>query len=331
MASLAEIREKLKQQGDRKGGTYDNSIFPHWNLNENSTATVRYLPDADKENPFFWIEKLVIKMPFAGIKSEADSKPIIVPVPCMEMWNETCPVLAEVRGWFKDKQMEEMGRRYWKKRSYIFQGFVPDSGSIKEEKVPENPIRRLAISSQIFNIVKAALMDPEMEELPTDYNRGIDFRITKTTKGGYADYSTSSWARRERPLSEAENNAITEYGLHDLKSFLPKKPTAEDLVLIMEMFEASVSGELFDPARWGKFYRVNTKSDSESSDDTSTATQTKAEPKVEAKVEVKTEVEPKVEPVKTTVVQPKVEAKATGSKAEDILRMIRERKAASNQ
>ena len=34
------------------------------------------------------------------------------------------PVLAEVRTWFKDSILEDMGRKYWKKRSYIFQGFV---------------------------------------------------------------------------------------------------------------------------------------------------------------------------------------------------------------
>ena len=41
-------------------------------------------------------------------------------------------------------------------------------------------------------------MDPDMEELSTDYTAGVDFP-NKTPKGGYADYSTSNWARRERP------------------------------------------------------------------------------------------------------------------------------------
>ena len=35
----------------------------------------------------------------------------------MEMYGETCPsTSAEVRGWFKDKNLEDMGRKYWKKR-----------------------------------------------------------------------------------------------------------------------------------------------------------------------------------------------------------------------
>jgi hypothetical protein len=194
MATLAEIRAKLQQSAQNTGGSSggDNAIFPHWNIAENTNVTVRFLPDGDTNNTFFWLERAMIKLPFAGIKGETNSKPVTVQVPCMEMWGETCPVLTEVRPWFKDKSLEDMGRKYWKKKSYLFQGFVVDS-KFKEDRTPENPIRRFIIGSQIFNIVKNALMDAEIEELPTDYVRGLDFKIAKTSKGGYADYSTSTW------------------------------------------------------------------------------------------------------------------------------------------
>jgi len=257
MATLAEIRAKLQassQQNSNSQSGGDNGIFAHWNIEEGQTATVRFLPDADPNNTFFWIERAMIKLPFAGVKGDTNSKPVTVQVPCMEMWGETCPILQEVRPWFKDKSLEEMGRKYWKKKSYLFQGFVVDS-KMKEDKTPENPIRRFIMSSQIFNIVKNALMDSEIEELPTDYVRGLDFKIAKTSKGGYADYTTSNWSRRERALSEAENAAIQQYGLFDLKTFLPKKPTDVELKIIKEMFEASVDGEAFDMERWGQYFR----------------------------------------------------------------------------
>jgi hypothetical protein len=109
------------------------------------------------------------------------------------MWGEACPILAEVRTWFKDKSLEEMGRKYWKKKSYLFQGFVREN-PLNDEKAIDNPIRRFIISPQIFNLVKNALMDPELENMPTDYEGGLDFNVKKTSKGGYADYSTSTWA-----------------------------------------------------------------------------------------------------------------------------------------
>jgi len=259
MASLAEIRAKLKEQENRSSGNSNqssgpNPIYPFWNMKEGETATLRFLPDGNPDNTFFWAERLMIKLPFAGVKGETDSRPVQVQVPCMEMYGETCPVLSEVRGWFKDPSLEDMGRKYWKKRSYIFQGFVTDN-PLSDDEAPENPIRRFIIGPQIFNIIKQALMDPDMEELPTDYTAGVDFRLNKSSKGGYADYSTSQWARRERPLGDAEMNAVNTHGLFDLNDFLPKKPDETAVKVIKEMFEASVDGEAYDADRWSQYFR----------------------------------------------------------------------------
>lgn len=195
MATLEEIRAKLAEQEKKStggGSVSDNAIFPFWNIPEGTTSTIRFLPDANKDNTFFWVERAMIKLPFPGIKGQADTKPTIVQVPCMEMFNEPCPVLAEVRTWFKDSSLEDMGRKYWKKRSYIFQGFVVNS-TLDEENIPENPIRRFVINPSIYQIIRSALMNPDMEDLPTDLESGRDFKLTKTQKGGYADYSTSTW------------------------------------------------------------------------------------------------------------------------------------------
>jgi hypothetical protein len=258
--TLAEIRAKLQANENRgKGGERqsDNSIFPHWNIPEGTTARVRFLPDGDPKNGFFWVTREVIKLPFAGIKGQADSKPVVVQVPCMEMYGKDtpCPILAEVRPWFKTKDpvMEELGRKYWKKKSHVFQGFVRDN-PLSDDK-SENPIRRFVISSQIYNLIETALKDPEMESMPTDYLDGCDLNIKKTSKGGYADYSTSSFARKSSALTADEQAAIDEHGLYNLADFLPKKPGDVELQVIKEMFEASVNGEAYDPDRWANYYK----------------------------------------------------------------------------
>ena len=248
MASLAEIRARLAAAESNKGGQSsnggDNAIYP----------LLRFLPDGNSKNTFFWVERAMIRLPFNGIKGEMDTKQVQVQVPCVEMWGESCPILAEVRTWFKDKSLEEMGRKYWKKRSYVFQGFVREN-PISEDKTPENPIRRFIIGPQIFATIKSALMDPELEELPTDMLRGLDFRIAKTSKGGYADYNTSKWSRKESALTEAEQAAVDQYGLFDLSTFMPKKPTDVELKVMKEMFEASVDGQPYDTERWGQYFR----------------------------------------------------------------------------
>ena len=322
MASLAEIRAKLKASeqkgsGERTGG--DKSIYPFWNLKEGGESTLRFLPDGNTDNTFFWVERAMIKLPFAGIKGESESKPITVQVPCVEMYGDTCPILAEVRAWFKDPALEDMGRKYWKKRSYIFQGFVVEDGlGEKSEEQPENPIRRFIIGPQIFTSIRAALVDPELEDLPTDLLHGLDYRMKKGSKGGYADYSTSSWARRERPLSDAEQAAIKEHGLFNLNDFLPKKPGEVELKVMKEMFEASVDGEPYDMERWGQYFKPAGMSQNTGDP------QKPATPKASAPVAH--DEDDTLVATATPAPAPKAEAAAGGdSRAQDILAMIRNR------
>jgi hypothetical protein len=231
--------------------------------------------------------------------------------------------LAEVRPWYKDETLKEMANKYWKKRSYIFQGFVRQN-PLGDDKVPANPIRRFVISSQIFNVIKSSLMDPEMEELPTDYLHGVDFNIKKTSKGGYADYSTSNWARKESPLNEAEQAAIEAHGLFNLTDFLPKKPNEAELRIIKEMFEASVDGQPFDNERWGSYYRPwGLEAPAGATADKQTAT---TETRAPATAPVAETSAPWEDEPATTTAPVSVPASGTSSdKAQDILAMIRAR------
>jgi len=320
MASLAEIRAKLAQAGNNNSrGNFnsDNTVFPHWNINEGDTVNLRFLPDADPNNTFFWVERLMIRLPFNGIKGEANSSQVTVQVPCVEMWGQTCPILTEVRTWFKDSSLEEMGRKYWKKKTYIYQGFVHNNPL--DEESPENPIRRFMISPQLQNIIKSALMDPELEDLPTDYASGLDFKIVKTQKGGYADYSTSAWARKTTSLTEEEAKAIDTHGLYDLKTFLPKQPDETALSVMKEMFEASVDGQPYDAERWSQYFRPpGVRAPDNANAPVAAAKPT--EPVAAAKTETPVDTAPTKTPVDTATAD-----SDSGSKAEDILAMIRSR------
>jgi len=326
MASLAEIRAKLQEAQSRtpgqSSGGGDNAIYPHWNMQEGKEAVIRLLPDGDEKNTFFWVERAMIKLPFAGIKGETDSREVTVQVPCVEMYNDgsVCPILSEVRGWFKDKSLEDMGRKYWKKKSYIFQGFVIED-PLAEKETPANPIRRFIIGPQIYQIIRSALMDPELEESPTDYLKGLDFRISKTSKGGFADYSTSKWSRRERALSAEEAASIEATGLFNLSDFRPKKPTDVELKVMKEMFEASVDGEPYDMERWGQYFKP-----AGMSQNTGDPNRVAAKPVV-APAAVAAPVEDHNDEPAAVASAPVAEAAPAGdnSRAQDILAMIRNR------
>ena len=333
--SLAAIRAKLQAQDNRSQqnqstSSGDNAIFPFWNMAEGTTATVRFLPDGDSNNSFFWVERAMIKLPFTGVKGQNESKQVIVQVPCMEMYGENCPILSEVRTWYKDESLKETANKYWKKRTYLFQGFVR-SNPLSDDKTPENPIRRIVISPQIFTIIKASLMDPEMEELPTDYMKGLDFNIKKTQKGGYADYSTSNWARKESALSEVEQAALEAHGLFNLREFLPKKPSEAETRVIRELFEASIDGRTYDPDKWGAYYKPwglqvadATARDEVDEEAPRAARSTVVSKPVKPQVQ-ESDSPPWEEPAAAKEVNVSQPVSSGGDKAQDILAMIRSR------
>ena len=87
MASMAEIRAKLlaNQKGgngtqQRSGG--DNASYPFWSADVGTTATVRFLPDGDTSNTFFWMKRETIKLPFTGVVGGEypTNKPVTVTV-----------------------------------------------------------------------------------------------------------------------------------------------------------------------------------------------------------------------------------------------------------
>lgn len=272
MATLAEIRallaaEQAKQEAVKNGTFTGNSqpdaFLAFWNIPENQDLNLRFLPDADPNNPYFWREREMINLEFNGVKGVHTDK-VRLQVPCNEMWvPNSCPILTEVRQWYKhaketgNEDLSKEASKYWKKKSYLFQCLIaPGSVEVKDDNPPENPVRRVLVNKDLFEKIKSILMNPDVAELPTDFEHGRDFRVIKAKNaGGYNNYDASQFKFSERPLNEDERAAIEQYGLFDLSEFMPKQPTAEELVAIREMFEASTNGEAYDPARWAAYYR----------------------------------------------------------------------------
>jgi hypothetical protein len=260
-STLAAIRERIASSSKPfTSNNFDKVIYPFWDIPLGSTATLRFVPDGNVNNPDFWALKQHINLPFNGIKG-GDSKKIFVRVPCVEMFPKSdypsgCPILAEVRQWYKTKNEEDAKRAsiYWKKLTYIMQGFVHES-KLVEDEVPENPIRRFHFNKKIYASITAGIVDVEMINNPLDYEVGTDFKITKTMNGQFFDYSASKFARHETPLTRDEIDAIEKFGLADLSLSLGKRPTEKDLIVIREMFEASVDGQEYDPSKWSEFYK----------------------------------------------------------------------------
>lgn len=265
---LERLRALLREEAEKKNGNKsstsgggDNASYPIFDIPENTAATLRFLPDADDNNPWFWVERQTIRLTFDGIVGGdyPTSNQVTVTVPCVDMFHDACPIIAETKPWWRDingqpNPMKDTARKYYKKRSYITSGFVVSS-PFEEASVPENPIRRIIFGSSLLEKIKAGLADPDMENHPTDYLNGCDFRVRKTKKQDYNNYDTSEWARRSRALTDAEHIAIDQYGLFDLKTFLGARPDADGIAMIKAMFHESLNGAPFDYAAYGGHYR----------------------------------------------------------------------------
>lgn len=255
-----QAQENAAQGGQQGGGSNEPQAFlAHWNIPEGVPLNLRFLPDANPNNDFFWREREMITLWFPGIKG-GEMKRTKVVVPCNEMWGpvNSCPVLKEVREWYKvkDPALEEQARQYWKKKSYLFSVLIaPNSCEVEGDNPPANPIRRVLLNKPLFNKVKSILLDPDLEDAPCDLDGGVDFSIIKGKQGQYASYDQSQWKRSSRSLNAEERAAIEEHGLFDLDEFMPKQPNEAELQAIAEMFEASVNGEPYDPDRWAFAYR----------------------------------------------------------------------------
>jgi len=263
---LTAIKEKLlaakakqKNTGDSKSkSTGDNAMYPFWNIPTGSTLSVRFLPDANPDNTFFWVNRETIKMPFAGVVGGdyPTDKEVEVTVPCVDMFNNMrCPIIAATKHlWDGGPEDEAIARRYWKKKSYIFQGFVTSSAMV-EENAPENPIRRFVIGKMIYEVIENSLINPEFKHFPIDYMGGRDFNIMKGNNGKHAKY-TSQWSFETRSLTDTETSAIDQYGLNDLSEYLGRRPDSTEMDAIKQMFEDSFAGKPFDYDSFGQYYRA---------------------------------------------------------------------------
>jgi hypothetical protein len=315
---LERARALYRETEEKKNGTRnfggDNASFPFWTMPDGATTVVRFLPDK-VDNPWWWAERQTLKLPFEGTVGgdSPTTNRIEVTVPCVDMFeNGTCPVIAETKPWWKDDSKKVIRGIYYKKRSFIAQGFVVSS-PIEEPTVPENPIRRFMLGKQIVEKLMSDTADAEREFYPTDYLNGYDFRIkkTKAPDGKQNAYGTSGLSIRSRPLSEAEMLAIEQFDLFNLSEFRGPRPDAVGIAVIKAMFHASLAGEPYDFASFGKYFRPygtgTTDSAAPSLDDTADDAPT-----------VSAVVEPKV--VEET-------SKVSGKQPADILAKLRERTA----
>lgn len=229
--TLDQLKAAFKKE--ESSGSRPNNYYPFWNMNEGEQAVVRFLPDADQDNPMgFLVEKLMHQLTINGERKS---------VPCKKMFNEDCPICKVSSAYYKEEDKTN-GKKYWRKKQHIVQALIiedplpadSDSGETHEGKV-----RFLALGYQLFNIVKESFESGELDEIPFAFEGGCDFIIKKTKQGEYATYAVGSkFARKSSDLTEDQIAFVTD-NMVELGSLLPPNPELEK---VEGMLEAALTG-----------------------------------------------------------------------------------------
>lgn len=234
--SLEQLRANFKTpENNNSGNNLPNNYYPFWNMEEGETCQIRFLPDADSDNPLgFLVEKVMHNLIINGEKKS---------VPCLSMYGEDCPICKVSQDYYKADD-EANGKKYWKKKQHIAQALIVEDPLPVDKETGENhegQVRLISLGFQLFNVIKEAFESGELDEIPFAYEGGTDFIIKKTMKGKYAAYDLGSkFVRKSTDLSE---DVIANLDLTDLKTVLPKHPGREK---VEAMLEAALSGGTYE-------------------------------------------------------------------------------------
>jgi hypothetical protein len=215
--------DQLRNAFNSKTSSGENSdwkkFFPFWKMDNETQVVVRFLPDLDEDNPLgFLVENLTHELIINGEKKK---------VPCLTMYGESCPICELSRRYY-DEGNDEMGKKYYKKKSYIGQVLVIECPF---EYDHEPLVKLIEIGPKIFKQIQSAFSSGDLESIPYNLKDGYNFRIKKTQSGKWADYGTSSFAPKRSDISDDVIDSIELYNLSDYRTKYVDRPTLEAMLL----------------------------------------------------------------------------------------------------
>lgn len=228
--SLADLAAAFTSKANEGGGNARWKLFFNfWKAPDDSVSTVRFLPDADSENPLgFLVENLTHELQVNGKRER---------VACLKMYGEACPI-CELSARFYDKNSaehsEELGKAFYRKKSYIGQALILET---PVEHDAEQLVKLIDFGPQVFKQIQAAFGSGDLEAEPQELKGGYNFRFRKTKTGsGQNSYTTSNFSPKQTDVDDELIKAIKLYNLSDYRE--PKT----DRVALEAMLVAATTG-----------------------------------------------------------------------------------------
>lgn len=219
--SLDALKSAFTQKTGGGGGDQTWKLFyPFWKMPDDSLAVVRFLPDLDEENSLgFLVENLTHELVINGERKK---------VPCLHMFGETCPVCDLSRKYYDEKN-DEMGKKYYRKKSYIGQVIVVESPIDHDQN---QLVKLIEFGPQVFKQIQAAFQSGDLEDAPFELKGGYNFRFRKTKTGsGQNSYTTSNFAPKQTDLDDDLIAALNLYSLKDYRMKTVDRATLEAMLI----------------------------------------------------------------------------------------------------
>lgn len=227
--TLADLAAAFSSKANEGSGASWKLFFPFWKAETDTVSTVRFLPDADASNPMgFLVENLVHELEINGKREK---------VACLRMYGEDCPICNLSAHFYNEKSpdhSEELGKKFYRKKSYIGQVLVIET---PVEHDAEQLVKLVEFGPQVFKQIQAAFQSGDLDAPPYELKGGYNFRFRKTKTGsGQNSYTTSSFAPKQTDVSD---ELIAQLNLFNLSEYRTPKT---DKAAIEAMLVAAQTG-----------------------------------------------------------------------------------------
>jgi hypothetical protein len=213
--AFQEKNTKSDDGGDRNANAIWKKRYDFFKINAGETAVVRFLPDANVENPLVFVKEIFTHK----LRVNGHSKTI----PCLKrLYNKPCPC-CELSAKYYAEGNDKLGLDYYIKRSYLIPILLVKDPLETEDQAS---VKYIDIGPKIYKIILNAIGSDDLDAAPYAYKGGYDFRLVKEQQGDFGNYDLSKFSPKQTSLSD---EVIDNLELINLDECVPKEIPREEM------------------------------------------------------------------------------------------------------
>ncbi len=195
--TLEELKKAFQEKNtksddvDRHANAIWKKRYDFFKINSGETAIVRFLPDANTENPLVFVKETFSHK----LRVNGHSKTI----PCLKrLYNKPCPC-CELSAKYYAEGNDKLGLNFYIKRSYLIPILLVKDPLESEDSTS---VKYIDVGPKIYKIILNAIGSDDLDQAPYAYKGGYDFRLVKEQQGDFGNYDLSKFSPKQTSLSD---------------------------------------------------------------------------------------------------------------------------------